>query len=185
MWMHTDWGLGVLCRLVALTSTHTHTHTQAVSQSGLVLTHIQPGALGKRGKQSCILKRNPGFWKTCFRCIDVVLREKVTSAQFHSRLFISLHFWCWREKWVPRPGLLVQMLLGFCRSAFTNWQKVTLHARIWRAFRWFCRDRVVNGKKPAISLLYLMYLVRFSSHGRGWLYCWTTVWELLMHEMIM
>lgn len=50
--MYTDWGLGVLCRLVALTSTHTYTG----SQSGLVLTHthIQPGALGERGKQSCI-----------------------------------------------------------------------------------------------------------------------------------
>ncbi len=39
MWMHTDWGLGVLCRLVALTSTHTHTG----SQSGLVLTHTTRG----------------------------------------------------------------------------------------------------------------------------------------------
>lgn len=48
--MYTDWGLGVLCRLVALTSTHTHRQ----SVRACFNTHIQPGALGKRGKQSCI-----------------------------------------------------------------------------------------------------------------------------------
>lgn len=161
---------------------HQHTHTHTGRQSGLVLTHTYNQGHSASGANNHVFKKEIlASEKRAFDALTWCFERRWQALQFNSRLFINLHFWCWREKWVPRPGLLVQMLLGFCRSAFTNWQKVTPHARFWRAFRWFCRERVVNGKKPAISLLYLLYLVRFSSHGRGWLYCW----ELLMHKMIM
>lgn len=53
--MHTDWGLGVLCRLVALTSTHTH--TQAGRQSGLVLTHTYNQGHSASGANNHVFKK--------------------------------------------------------------------------------------------------------------------------------
>lgn len=44
------------CADWSLSPAHTHSHTQAHKQSvrACFNTHIQPGAFGKQGKQSCI-----------------------------------------------------------------------------------------------------------------------------------
>lgn len=43
-------------------------------------------------------------------------------------------------------GLVLLLLLGLCRSAFTNRKKHTLHAPIWKTRCWFYCDRAPNGK---------------------------------------